>query len=416
MSHLLRLSALTIVGLLLLACGATDSGPAPTLVDPAETPEATIGASDVETPTPTATPEATPEVREELGAVALEPIAPEVTFNRPTDVYAVDDAVYFVVEQEGYIYRLEGEESTLFFDFSDTAFFNGGEEGLLSVTPDPEYADNGHLWMYYYANQPNRTVISRFDTEADHSIIRESELVIFEVPQPYRNHNGGVIRFGNDGMLYVGYGDGGAQRDPDGQGQNLETYLSTIIRIDVSNATPEAPYQVPEDNPFVDVEGAQPEIWAYGLRNPWRMDFDRETGLLWVADVGEAQVEEISIALPGANLGWSIMEGDQCFNPPENCVQEGLTLPVAVYTHETGGCSITGGPVMRGDVSIPGLSGHYLFSDFCSGEIWALHVSLEEPPIMLTSGAGNVTVFNQVRDEALVLAFGQPLQRLVSAS
>jgi glucose/arabinose dehydrogenase len=193
------------------------------------------------------------------------------------------------------------------------------------------------------------------------------------VDQPAPNHNGGLLKFGPDGYLYIGMGDGGAAGDPWGHGQSLDTLLGKLLRIDVDSGDP---YAVPPDNPFVGRDDARPEIWAYGLRNPWRFSFDRATGDLFIADVGQNAQEEVhfqpAASAGGENYGWDIMEGDACYDA-SSCDREGLELPVAVYAHsgEAGGCSITGGYVYRGG-AFPALAGTYLYADFCSGNLWAL--------------------------------------------
>ena len=211
---------------------------------------------------------------------------------------------------------------------------------------------------------------------------KDSELVILEIPQPAGNHNGGQLAFGPDGYLYVGLGDGGRGGDPFGNGQDLGTLLGSILRIDVSEASPTRPYQVPGDNPFVGITGALGEIWAYGLRNPWRFSFDSQYGdsgygdsesaRLWVGDVGQNNREEVDLVQKGLNYGWNVMEGTACFSPQTGCDQTGLELPVAEYGRE-GGCSIIGGYVYRGRL-IPSLYGAYVFGDFCSGSVWGIRL------------------------------------------
>jgi glucose/arabinose dehydrogenase len=412
MSVFVRCAAVLVAGLL-VACG--EGGEAPELIQSTPTAELTASATSP-TPVPETTTTATPTVEAEdvpLGPVSLEPIAPDIVFERPVAAFALDSESIMVAEQAGVIYRVVDDERSVVVDLSDRAIFTGGEDGLLSVRPDPDYASNSHVWIYYFAEGPNRTVLSRFAAVDDATIDPDSELVILEVSQPYRNHNGGAIRFGLDGMLYLGFGDGGGPGGAHSQDRSL--LLSTIIRIDVSGATEAEPYRVPADNPFVGEAGVPPEIWAYGLRNPWRMNFDAETGLLWVADVGQNAVEEVSIATAGANLGWRIMEGDRCHEPPEGCNQERLTIPVAVYSHEDGNCSITGGPVVR-DSDIPGLNGTYLFADLCSEHLWGLDTSLDEEPVLLLDDAGPVASLHQIGKDTVVVSFGKPLQRLVSAS
>jgi glucose/arabinose dehydrogenase len=198
-----------------------------------------------------------------------------------------------------------------------------------------------------------------------------AEQVVF-VDQPFPNHNGGQVVFGPDGYLYIGLGDGGSQGDPNNNGQDLSTLLGSILRIDVDNAEGDKPYAIPDDNPFVDDPNAAPEVWDFGLRNPWRFSFDRETGELYIADVGGGTYEEINFEPAGeggVNYGWVIMEGTECYQEA-GCDTDGLTLPVAEYTHEFG-CSVTGGYVYRGDDQ-ESLIGLYFFADYCSGLLWAL--------------------------------------------
>jgi len=199
-----------------------------------------------------------------------------------------------------------------------------------------------------------------------------------EVEQPYKNHNGGCLKFGPDGYLYIGLGDGGGAGDPEGNGQDLSTLLGKILRIDVSNSTHEAPYVIPEDNPFLDTSNDyKKEIWAYGFRNPWRFSFDRVTGDLWVGDVGQDSWEEIDIVKAGANYGWDIMEGRYCYPPSINsCNLTGLSSPIWEYSHEDG-CSVIGGYVYRG-TRAPSLYGKYLYADYCSGRIWSLQYEGEK--------------------------------------
>jgi glucose/arabinose dehydrogenase len=202
---------------------------------------------------------------------------------------------------------------------------------------------------------------------------RASERVLLHVDQPFANHNGGAVAFGNDGMLYISFGDGGSADDPRGNGQNLGTLLAKILRIDVSTSGGSTPYTVPPDNPFIGKKDAKPEIWLSGLRNPWRMRFDRPTGDLWIGDVGQNAWEEIDVARAGTggqNYGWNVMEGFHCFSPQSNCDQTGLTLPVAEYGHDAG-CAVIGGVVVH-DPKQPRMDGGYIFSDSCSGTLWML--------------------------------------------
>jgi glucose/arabinose dehydrogenase len=260
----------------------------------------------------------------------------------------------------------------MFLDITDRVNRGGDEEGLLGLAFDPAYQQNGYFYVYYSAANPRRSVVSRFKLDQQNADMADpqSEVIIMEVAQPYANHNGGQLVFGPDGYLYIGLGDGGSAGDPHGNGQNLGTLLGKILRIDVSGLSAPGDYTIPVDNPFVGTEGARAEIWAFGLRNPWRFSFDSQTGLLWAGDVGQGSREEIDIIVKGANYGWNIMEGLDCYLPSTGCNQSGLTLPVFEYDHSQG-CSITGGYVYRGD-RIPSLQGSYVYGDYCSGKIWAL--------------------------------------------
>ena len=252
-----------------------------------------------------------------------------------------------------------------------------GEEGLLAIALDPDFAQNGYVYAYYSyrpSTDKRGSRIARFNTTGEGDTFAfddKSELVILEIPQPALNHNGGSLLFGPDGMLYLGLGDGGWGGDPLGSGQDIGTLLGSVIRIDVRGASAEEPYAVPADNPMVDREGARPEIWAYGMRNPWRMSFDGETGFLWAGDVGQDRAEEIDIIQPGGNFGWNITEGKSCFPQDEECDLTGITMPVWEYGRSHG-CSIIGGYVYRGQ-AIPSLRGWYVYADYCTGLVWGIH-------------------------------------------
>ena len=291
----------------------------------------------------------------------------------------------------------------------------GNEEGLLGLAFDPSFSENGYFYVYYTALGPKRSVISRFAADiggrggADPS----SEVVILEVPQPFRNHNGGQIAFGTDGFLYVALGDGGSSGDPAGNGQNTATLLGSILRIDVAGLDVAGAYTVPKNNPFVGQgSGAREEIWAYGLRNPWRFSFDSLTGELWAADVGQNQFEEVDLIKRGRNYGWNVLEGRECFNPSRNCSSVSLEPPVAVYGHDEG-CSVTGGYVYRGS-RLPSLYGAYVYGDFCSGKIWALRYDgarVTEHMEIADTGLG-ISSFGLGRDgEIYVLSFDGKIYR-----
>ncbi|MCK9487089.1 MAG: PQQ-dependent sugar dehydrogenase [Dehalococcoidia bacterium] len=340
---------------------------------------------------------------------------PSVTPERPVELFSYPLGGYEValVEREGVVYGLDEDGATPILDLRDRVRREGSEEGLLSVALDPQFSTNRHVWAYYSASDPRRTVLARYEATADGSIDPASELVVLEQEQPYANHNGGAVRFGPDRMLYLGLGDGGSAGDPLGNAQDRQTLLGSVIRIDVRNASEAQPYAIPSDNPFVDDPEARPEVWAYGLRNPWRMDFDAATGDLWAGDVGQGAWEEIDILRAGENYGWPMFEGDACYQPGSCDDTDGLTFPVAVYDHSGGRCSVTGGVVAR-NVSATAVEGAFLHGDYCSGELWALSTAPDgAEPVLVASDVGPLTSIAQVGTEIYLLTFGQPLQRLV---
>jgi glucose/arabinose dehydrogenase len=308
----------------------------------------------------------------------VERVFPDLSFQEMTNLIQPDNTsdLMFVTEQRGIIYAFSAsnpQQADIFLDITDRVNRGGNEEGLLGLAFGPDYQENGYFYVYYSADDPRRSVLSRFSLDRENMDVAdpESEVIIMEIEQPYSNHNAGQLAFGPDTYLYIGTGDGGSAGDPEGNGQNLGTVLGSILRIDVSEVSGPGDYEIPADNPFVDTPGARGEIWAFGLRNPWRFSFDSETGLLWAGDVGQSSWEEIDIITKGANYGWNIMEGLHCYSPASGCDQSGLTLPIAEYDHSRGRCSITGGYVYRGDQT-PSLQGYYIYGDYCSGEIWAL--------------------------------------------
>ena len=279
-----------------------------------------------------------------------------------------NDSRLFVVEQPGRIRIISGGTvvPTPFLDITSKVR-SGGEQGLLSMAFDPRYATNGFFYVNYTDLQ-GHTRVERYRVSSNANVADPaSARQILFVEQPYSNHNGGHIVFGPDGMLYIAMGDGGAGGDPQNRAQDRTNLLGDLLRIDVSQGDP---YAIPSSNPFFAQSSARNEIWAYGLRNPWRIAFDRVDNLLYVADVGQNAIEEINVVpatAGGINYGWRIMEGRNCFNPSSNCNQTGLTLPAVTYTHAEG-CSVTGGLVYRGS-RIPAIRGHYFYSDWCQGWI-----------------------------------------------
>ena len=301
-----------------------------------------------------------------------------MTFDKPVALMFPDhDAeTGYIVEQSGRIVSVshvgESWSVTELLNIEDRVNDRGREEGLLGLALDPQFQSNGYLYVNYTASGPRRTVVSRFTVSAHDTSVADpnSELIILEVTQPYSNHNGGQLLFGPDGFLYIGFGDGGSAGDPRGNGQDLSTLLGSIVRIDVSKTNTAHTYTIPADNPLIGVGGARPEIWAYGLRNPWRFTFDRLTGELWAADVGQNEREEVDLIEPGLNYGWNVMEGTACFRSRGNsCDKDGLEAPTVEYGRDDG-CSITGGYVYRGR-RISWLYGAYVYGDFCSGKIWS---------------------------------------------
>ncbi|MDP2530743.1 MAG: PQQ-dependent sugar dehydrogenase, partial [Candidatus Palauibacterales bacterium] len=281
------------------------------------------------------------------------------------------DPRLFVVEQRGTI-RIVKDGSLLPEPFLDLrpAVASGGERGLLGLAFHPDYASNGRFYVDYTDPQGDTRVVAyRVSASDPDRADPASGDTILAVDQPYSNHNGGLVTFGPDGMLYVGLGDGGSGGDPRGNGQNRGTLLGAILRLDVDGGSP---YRIPPDNPFVGQAGFRGEIWAWGLRNPWRYSFDPASGLLYIADVGQNDWEEIN-AEParsgGLNYGWNVMEGRHCYGS-SSCDAQGLVQPILEYDHRDG-CSITGGFVYRGS-AMPDLQGTYFYSDYCSGWLRSL--------------------------------------------
>ncbi|MCF6155560.1 MAG: glucose sorbosone dehydrogenase [Candidatus Brocadia sp.] len=312
---------------------------------------------------------------------------PNLSFKNPLDFQHAGDGTnrVFVVSQTGLIYVLENTPSAksakVFLDIRDKVI-HGGELGLLGLAFHPDYGKNGFFYVNYTTPNPLRSIIARYSVSSKNPDIadKKSELILLEINQPYSNHNGGQLAFGPDGYLYMALGDGGSGGDPKNNGQNKSILLGKILRIDVNCTSENKRYCIPNNNPFKgNTQGYKEEIYAYGLRNPWRFSFDPVTGRLWVADVGQELWEEIDIIEKGKNYGWRIMEGNHCFNPPTDCDTAGLTMPIWEYGHDDqGGCSITGGYVYRG-TKLSELYGKYIYADFCSGRIWALYYDGKNP-------------------------------------
>ena len=287
---------------------------------------------------------------------------------------AGDDRL-FVVEQSGKVRIIRPNGTVAPQPFLDVSglITSGGEQGLLGLAFHPRYATNGRFFVNY-TNRSGSTVISEFRVSANPNVANPaSRRRLMLIAQPFSNHNGGMVAFGPDGFLYIGMGDGGSGGDPGNRAQNLRSPLGKLLRIDVNGSSGRRPYRIPVTNPFRGRAGVPPEIFALGLRNPWRFSFDRTRGDLWIGDVGQGSREEIDFATlaraRAANFGWKRFEGRSRFSDVPLSAGH-LIQPVAQYSHDTG-CSVTGGYVYRGP-SIPGLDGRYVYSDYCSSQLWSL--------------------------------------------
>jgi len=332
-------------------------------------------------------------------SVVLEPIASNIA--RPVAMAHANDGSgrLFIAEQRGIIRIWDGSTilATPFLDI-DSLVSCCGEQGLLGLAFHPDHESNGHFFVYYTDNGGD-TVVARYTVSADPNVADPaSSQVVLNQSQPYSNHNGGQIAFGPDRKLYIGLGDGGSGGDPLDSGQDLLSWLGAILRLDVDSL----PYSIPPDNPFVGNPDALDEIWAWGLRNPWRFSFDRTTGDLFIGDVGQGSWEEVNLqpaaSAGGENYGWRLMEGNHCYNPPTDCNDGSLILPVLEYSHGSGRCSINGGYRYRGLLSYD-LYGDYIFGDYCTGEIWAATVD--------ATGAWSSTLLTTVGASFSLTTFGE---------
>ena len=297
-------------------------------------------------------------------------------FTRPVDIAHAGDDRLFIVEQRGFIKIINAAGQVLptpFLDIDARVNSGANERGLLGLAFHPEYSNNGYFFVNY-TNNSGHTVIARYSvnpTNPNQALV-DSEQIIMTITQPFSNHNGGDLNFGADGYLYIGMGDGGSGGDPQNYSQNRQSLLGKMLRIDVNNGSP---YSVPASNPFINIAGTRPEIWAIGLRNPWRFSFDRETQDLWIADVGQNAWEEVHFrpasSAGGENYGWRCYEGSATYNTNGCAGASGYIVPIRTYPNPAEGCSITGGFVYRGE-DYPGLWGRYLYTDYCSGKIWSL--------------------------------------------
>lgn len=338
---------------------------------------------------------------------------PNLSFSSPVFLTHAGDGTnrIFIVEQAGKIKVFPNSQSTStskeFLNITDRVA-SGGEMGLLGLAFHPDYENNGYFYVNYTANSPRRTIISRFQvTSNPDSADKNSENQILVFNQPYSNHNGGWIGFGpNDGYLYIATGDGGSGGDPENYAQSINTLLGKILRIDVDGGTP---YAIPPTNPFTDSTNAQvkKEIYAWGMRNPWRCSFDQETGLLWAGDVGQGSWEEIDIIENGKNYGWRCYEGNHTYNM-SGCNYPEYILPVWEYSHSLG-YSITGGYVYRGQ-NVPELSGKYIYADYGTKRVWALTYDGINPPSneLLLTAVNNPTSFGVDQSNELYIVGFNP--------
>ena len=316
-------------------------------------------------------------------------------FTSPVDIeHPAEDTRMFVVQQTGAIRILNANGTvnpTNFLTLTTATISNGSERGLLGLAFHPNYATNGYFYVNY-TNTAGNTVIARYTVSANPDVAdATSATTILTVPQPFSNHNGGSLKFGPDGYLYIGMGDGGSAGDPGNRAQNINENLGKMLRIDVDAASP---YGIPADNPYFGITGND-EIWAIGLRNPWKFSFDMANGDLWIADVGQNQIEEINkIAAPtttGLNFGWKCYEGNSVYSTCSGSAT--YTYPLAQYTHTGGACSITGGYVYRGSL-YPNLVGKYIFADYCNNKVG--YVNEDGTIVWTTAFSGtNITTFGQ---------------------
>lgn len=349
----------------------------------------------------------TPPIPE--ASIQLQPFSTH-TFHHPIFLTAAPGHPegVFVVEQEGYIHfvRTGQVSNTPFLDIHSKVS-SGGEQGLLGLAFHPNFLSNGRFFVNYTRTQDGATVIAEFQAPSPRTVANPQERILLVIPQPYSNHNGGMLAFGPDQYLYIGTGDGGSGGDPDNRAQNPQDLLGKLLRIDVDRFFP---YAIPPDNPFLK-GGGQPEIFALGLRNPWRFSFDRQTGDLWAADVGQNNWEEVDLIQKGKNYGWRLLEGRHCYNPASNCERApSLVPPVTEYRHEQGRCSVTGGYVYRG-ASVPTLAGIYVFGDFCTGEILGYH---NGGTWLLTDTNLHISSFGEDSDgELYVVGYGGQIFRVM---
>lgn len=420
-----------IVSGLLAACSTSSpsASPASSAILPSSSPSATgaAGQTHAATSAPTSTSAPVePPIAADPPPLAVEPVASGLA--DPIGIFGAPGGWLLVSERDGRVIAVRPGTGVMEVALDITDRVLGGlEQGLLGLALDPEWPAVPRAFVHY-SDLAGDTVLSQVvatgGPDGAPVLDAESEGILLQRDQPYANHNGGQLAFGPDGSLWMGLGDGGSGGDPNGNGQNPFTLLGKILRIDPASPdeAPDPngpPYGIPGDNPFADGEHGAPEVFLYGLRNPWRFSFDHATGQLWIGDVGQDQYEEIDRIDPatqaGANLGWNVTEGAHCYAAAE-CTTDALTGPLAEYSHDFG-CSVTGGFVYRGD-AIPDLRGWYLFSDYCSGTLFGVPsdaTGVTTPRVLLETGL-TVTSFGEGADGELYLAdlAGGAIYRVVS--
>ncbi|CAN5180776.1 PQQ-dependent sugar dehydrogenase [soil metagenome] len=322
----------------------------------------------------------------------------------------------FIVEQTGRIrVRAPGASTTSVFLDLSTKIIAGGERGLLGLAFHPQFATNARFFVNYTRASDGATVIAEYRAGANPTVTAASEIVLMTIAQPFANHNGGMVEFGPDGFLYIGMGDGGSANDPGNRAQNINDLLGKMLRIDVDHPANGLPYSSPAGNPYVGAQSGRPEIFAIGLRNPFRFSFDRLSGALYAGDVGQGAVEEIDIITAGGNYGWRVYEGTSCTNiDPGSCSPGSYIAPIVQYGHGGGRCSVTGGYVYRGTRQTLA-AGTYLYADYCTGEIFALAGGVST---RLLDTALNISSFGEDEDEdgeIYVVGLGGTVHRIVSS-
>jgi glucose/arabinose dehydrogenase len=412
--------ATLVIGMAAMACQSASPSSTP--------PPAASQASGTPTPSPSpfikpsigpnrTTAPATSNPQLDHLLITLEPFA--TVPGAPLAIAATDDGTgrLFVVDQAGLIWIVDRNGSTRTDPLVDlrSALRSGGEQGLLGLALHPTFPTDPRAFVNY-TNKDGDTIVASLSLDPSNPdrLDPSSSRQLLFVDQPYANHNGGAVLFGPDGKLYLSLGDGGSGGDPRGNGQNKDTLLGKILRIDIDAGA--APYAIPPDNPFAG-GGGSPEIWHWGMRNPWRMSFDRQTGDLWIGDVGQGAWEEADVSrngVGGLNFGWNVMEGSHCYET-RTCDSTGLTFPVAEYGHDQG-CTVIGGYVYRG-TRYPFLVGTYLMADYCSGTIFAIDAAANGlvKPVVVGSGGSQISAFGEDADgELYVTHLGGEVSRVVA--